>query len=155
MLTRSLIPWRKNLPVQRNFDRMFDRFFNEFENFGLRPLAEFGQHLSVFSPDIDISETETEIKVVAEIPGMDEHDINVSLVNNVLTISGEKKVEHEDKGENYYHVERTYGAFKRNLELPGEVDNEHVDATYKNGILTIVMPKTAQTQTKKIEVKAS
>jgi HSP20 family protein len=143
------------LPVERSFDRLFDEFFNEFRNFGLRPFNGFEQPFGTFSPSIDVSETDSEIKVVAEAPGLDEKDIEVSLANNVLTISGEKKVENEHKDENYHHVERSYGAFKRSFRLPVEVEADQVDATYKNGVLTITLPKSAAAQAKKIEVKAS
>lgn len=155
MAIRNLVPWRRNLPVERSFDRIFDEFFNEFQNFGLRPFSGFEPALGAFSPSIDVGETDAEIKVVAELPGLDEKDVEVSLVNNVLTISGEKKSENENKGDNYTHVERSYGAFKRSFRLPAEVEADQVDATYKNGVLTITLPKSAVALAKKIEVKAS
>ena len=88
---------------------------------------------------------------------MDENDVNVSLAHNVLTISGEKKDEHEEKNENFHRIERSYGSFKRSVSLPQEVDPDSVEATFKNGVLTVVLPKTrkAQEEVKKIQVKAS
>lgn len=151
MTVRALVPWRvrrRGLPVHR-FDRMFDEFFNEFNRAEMRPFEP------AFSPLMDVSETDTEIKVVVELPGMDEQDIDVSLERNVLTIGGEKKAENRDEGENFYHVERTCGAFKRSVVLPAGVETGKVEATYKNGVLTIVLPKTAAAQARHIEVKAS
>lgn len=134
-------------PVQRNFNQLFDEFFNEF-SFALRPSNGAG-----FNPSVDISENDTEIKIEAELPGLDEDDVEVSLADNVLTISGEKKAENEDEGENYYHLERSYGSFKRSVTLSHEVDADEIDATFKNGVLQITLPKLPD-DVKKIEVKA-
>jgi len=150
MTTRSIVPF---FGLQRNIDRMFDEFFNDFGRFELSPFN--GDNLSMFNPSLDISETDAEIKVSAELPGLSEEDVDVSLSHNVLTISGEKKAEKEDKGENYHRVERSYGSFKRSVTLPSQVDANKVEADFKNGVLTIVLPKTAETQTKHIDVKTS
>lgn len=163
MTVRSLVPWswsRRRIPVryinrapiyaiQPNLNRLFDDFFNEF-SFALRPSKGAG-----FSPSVDISETDTEIKVEAELPGLDENDVEVSLADNVLTISGEKKAEHEDEGQNYYRLERSYGSFKRSVPLSHEVEADEIDATFKNGVLTVVLPKAPEAQAKKIAVKTS
>jgi HSP20 family protein len=143
--------------VQRNVDRLFDEFFNDFAGFGLRPVHSSAESLSAFNPKIDISETEAEIRIAAELPGLDENDIDVSLVDNVLTISGEKKVEEEDEGENYHRIERSYGSFKRSVALSNDIDTEQIDAVFKNGVLTVTLPKTpeAQEEVNKIEIKAS
>ena len=162
MTVRSLVPWtwsRRRIPVryvnrapsyavQRNYNRLFDEFFNEF-SFALHPFNGEG-----FNPSVDISETDTEIKIAAELPGLDENDIEVSLADNVLTISGEKKAEHEDEGENYHRVERSYGSFKRSVTLSHEVEADKIEATFKNGVLTVVLPKAPEAQTRKISVKA-
>ena len=162
MTVRSLVPWswnRRRIPVryvnrvpayavQRNYNRLFDEFFNEF-GFALRPLNGEG-----FNPSIDISETDTEIRIAAELPGLDENDVEVSLADNVLTISGEKKAEHEDEGENYHRLERSYGSFKRSVALSHEVEADEIDATFKNGVLSVILPKALEAQAKKIEVKA-
>lgn len=151
MATRALAPFYN---LQRNIDRMFDDFFNEFGNFGLSRF-DGDRSFGAFMPTVDVSETDTEIKVMAELPGLDEKDIDVSLAHNILTISGEKKAEKEQKGENYHRIERSYGSFSRSVTLPGEVDANKVDAKFKNGVLTITLPKTAQAQAKRITVKAS
>lgn len=153
-LRRNLVPWRlRHSPARPNFDSLFETFFNDTDRFGLRP---FGQ-APVFNPTLDVSESETEVKVIAELPGLDEQDINVSLTQDILTISGEKKVENEDKGENYHHIERSYGAFKRSVALPAGIEADQVEAIFKNGVLTITLPKSAEAQEeiKRIEVKAS
>jgi HSP20 family protein len=94
-----------------------------------------------------MTEREKEIEVTAELPGMSEEDIDITLARDVLTIKGEKKQETEDKGNNYYRMERSYGKFSRVIPLPdGVVDNENVDATFKNGVLTITLPKLEEAQ---------
>lgn len=164
MAITDLMPWKwnqKKLPVrrdefndpfytmQRDLNQFFDNFFGK--EFGLSPWSNFG----AFSPQIDISETKKEFKVSAELPGLDEDDVELSLSRNMLTISGEKKQEKEDKRENYYHVERAYGSFKRSIALSAEVEADKVEATFKNGILTVTLPKSAeaQRQAKRITVK--
>lgn len=170
MAITDLIPWRrgeKKVPVkredqepvyelQRNINSLFDDFFNSFGNFGLAPVEAFGQSLGAFNPRVDVSESDKAITVSAELPGLDENDIEVSLAHNVLTISGEKKEEKEDKGKNYYRMERSYGSFRRAVPLPAEVETDKVDAKFKKGVLTVTLPKTveAQQQRKKIAVKA-
>lgn len=163
MALKNLVPWRRsesNIPVRRSaqvpfyqlqhgIDQLFDDFLGESMNFGLQSFE------GTFSPTVDVSETDKEIKISAELPGLDEKDIEVSLSNDVLTISGEKKSEHEDKGENYHRIERSYGSFQRSIALPGEVDADQVDAKFKNGVLQITLPKTAPTHSKRIEVKSS
>ena len=162
MTVRSLVPWSwsgRRIPVryinrapayavQRNYNRLFDEFFNEF-SFALQPFNGEG-----FNPSLDISETDAEIKIAAELPGIDESDVEVSFADNVLTITGEKKAEHKDEGENYSRVERSYGSFKRSVTLSHEVEADKIDATFKNGVLTVVLPKAPEAQAKKIAVKA-
>jgi HSP20 family protein len=103
---------------------------------------------------VDVAEMEDEIKVSAELPGLDNEDIDVSLSDDVLTISGEKKEEKEEKGKNYYRSERSYGAFRRDIPLPSQVDADKVDAVFQKGVLTITLPKTAEAKAKKVTVKA-
>jgi HSP20 family protein len=104
-------------------------------------------------PRLDVSETEREIKVTAELPGMDEKDVNVTLEGDVLTLKGEKKAEAEEKGKNFHRVERTYGSFQRVITLPAEVDATKVTAGFKKGVLTVTLAKSPAAQTRKIEVK--
>ena len=104
-------------------------------------------------PALDIAEDENEFTVKAEVPGCKAEDIDISVHGNTLTISGEKKQEKEEKGKGYRHTERSYGSFRRNLNLASEVDSNKVEATYKDGILSIKLPKTEKTKAVKIKVK--
>lgn len=168
MAITDLVPWRwgdKKLSIrngdeqdpfyalQKRMDRLFDDFFN---NFGLTRFGDFGESWGAFSPRLDLSESEKELKVSVELPGLDENNIEVSLDRNALTIKGEKKEEQEDKGQNYYRMERSYGSFQRIIPLPCEVEGDKVEATFKKGVLTVTLPKTAEAQkrTKKISIKA-
>jgi HSP20 family protein len=106
---------------------------------------------------IEVADTGTGIKVVAELPGVDEKDVTVELAGNTLTIRGEKKASEEQQGDGCYLAERRYGTFMRTLQLPFEVAADQVEAVFKNGVLTITLPKPAelQQQPKRIEVKAA
>ncbi len=141
-----LIRWRepaKSLEtLKREMDRLFDKFFEAI------PFSE-----QEFVPSVDISETDQDIIVQAEIPGVNPKDLDISLNGRLLTIKGEKKSEHEEKRENFHKIERKYGAFSRTLELPADVDPDKVEAVYKDGVLKIKLPKIESG--KKIEVKAS
>lgn len=130
-------------------NRLFDSFFRGFD------MEPFGGRVAAFSPKIDIVEAERQISVTAELPGMDEKDIDVSISRDSLTIKGEKKVEKEDKGKDYYRMERSYGSFSRTIPLPAEIDTEKVDAEFRKGVLTVTLPKSAQAvkAVKKIAVK--
>ena len=161
MTIRNLVPFgKKSVPVRREdenpfsllrreMDSLFDNFFRGFD------MEPFESRVGVFSPKVDVTESEKEIKISIELPGMDEKDIDVSLQNDMLTIKGEKKEEKEDKGKDYYRMERSYGSFSRTIPLPVEVETDKVEATFKKGVLTIALPKTAKavTETKKISVK--
>jgi HSP20 family protein len=104
-------------------------------------------------PALDVAEDENEFVVKAEVPGCKAEDIDISVHGNMLTISGEKKQEKEEKVKNQYHVERSYGSFRRDLTLSSEVDPDKVDATCKDGVLSIKLPKTEKTKAVKIKVK--
>ena len=158
----NLIPWRsagEQRPAMHHgwssFDRLqsqFNDLFNEF--FGKSQLAEGASGWNPVMPNVDVSETDAEVHVTADLPGMDEKDVDVTLENGVLTIKGEKKFEQEDKQKNYHHVERAYGSFQRAVSIPAEVDSERVEATFKNGVLTVVLPKLEPGPTSKhIEVR--
>ncbi len=108
---------------------------------------------SVAWPAIDIADQEREYVVKAEVPGCRIEDIELSVSGNILTISGEKKQEQEVKEKGYYHVERSFGSFRRDLNLAGDVDIAKIDAECKNGVLTVRLPKTEKAKTAKIKVK--
>lgn len=162
MTLRELIPFsKKSVPVRRDhedpfalfrhdMDTLFDDFFR---GFGTEPF--FGRHAERFSPNVDITESDREIRVSAELPGMDEKDIDITLNHDSLTIKGEKKEEKEDKGKDYYRMERSYGTFCRTIPLPVEVETDKVNAHYKKGILTVNIPKSSKAveEKKKITVK--
>lgn len=164
MAIRNLLPsisGRKGLRVkhdsdnpfevlQREMNSLFDNFFRGFGS------ETFESRMGLFTPQIDVSETDKEIKISAELPGMAEKDIEVSLSKDMLTIKGEKKEEKEDKGKDYYRMERSYGSFSRTIPLPVEVQDNKVDATFKKGVLTITLPKSekAVKETKKVAIKA-
>lgn len=153
---RGLARYEQNpfYELRRRMDQLFDDMLSGFP---LRSFEDFGGggQLTAFRPQIDVSETDQEIKVAAELPGMSEDDIQVSLSDNTLTISGEKKEEKEDKERDYYHFERRYGSFRRQIPLSSEVKRDQVQASFKKGVLNIVLPKTAQAQqgARKIPIK--
>ncbi len=164
----DLIPWRKGkttLPIrrQRELDSLFDfrneinRLFDEFfeRPFGLSSLFDESAWWGDFAPQMDVSETDKEILVSAELPGMEPEDIHITVDHGTLTISGEKRAEKEEEGKRYYRVERSYGAFQRSIPLPEGVDENKIDATFKRGVLKIRLPKTpeAQGKRKRIPIK--
>lgn len=146
----SLIPWR-----EREVDRFRDEIDKMFRDFFTRSPFSRAHEGGDWLPAIDMSESEKEIVVNAEIPGMDGKDIDISLNGRVLTIKGERKQEKEGKEKNYHFLERRYGTFSRSFELPADVDSEKIKASYKDGVLKINLPKTTQQTIKRIEVKTS
>lgn len=158
MNVRSLIPFRDPQSLARpdlgmwSLQREVDRLFGEFAR-GFGPLAVPGN--GSLMPSMDISETDREYVITAELPGLERKDVEVSLEDNVLTIRGEKKMESpsDTKDKNVHVSERSYGVFYRALELPGNVDPASVQATMSKGVLKITVPKPAESEPKKIEVK--
>ena len=140
----SLVKWNPYRNLISLPDEI-DRFFN---GFGL----DLNESDSVWSPTVDISETENQYEVNAEIPGLKKEDIKLSVEDNVLTLSGERKVEKETDKKNYHRIERAYGKFERSFRLPKEVDAENIKANYKNGVLTVQLPKTEAVKPKEIAV---
>ncbi|MDH4128324.1 MAG: Hsp20/alpha crystallin family protein [Spirochaetota bacterium] len=108
---------------------------------------------SNFSPSVDVKEDEKAIYVEAELPGMDEKDINIELKDNVLTLKGEKKEETESKDKGEYRLERRYGSFERSFNLPADVLVDKIKASYKKGILKIELPKDETKTSKKLKIK--
>src|ERR1700726_5313155 len=107
---------------------------------------------SGFAPAVDVYEDEHNVTLKIEVPGIDEKDIDIRLENNTLTVHGERKIEKEEKEENYRRVERQYGSFTRTFTLPSTVDSEKVSATYDKGVLKISLPKKAEAKPKQIKV---
>lgn len=108
-----------------------------------------------WAPPVDILETEHDITVKAELPGVDAKDVTVSLDNNVLTLRGERRLEREVSNENYHRMERSYGSFCRSFSIPAFIDSENVKADFKNGLLTICLPKKDSARGRNIEVNAA
>jgi HSP20 family protein len=136
--------------MRRRMDHMFEGLLQGFD------LQPFESQSGVFNPNIDVVENDKEIRISAELPGMEDKDIEVSINKESLSIKGEKKEEREDKGKGYYRMERSYGSFSRTIPLPIEVETDKIEAKFKKGVLSITLPKTARavSETKKITVKA-
>jgi HSP20 family protein len=141
-------------PLQREMNRIFDDFFRGWD---VAPTGLEGSRFGFFQPSIDVKQSESEIVVKAELPGLDEKDIEVLLTDEALTIRGEKKEEKEEKGKTYYHMERSYGSFNRVIPLPAGVDQKKVQAQYKNGVLSITLQKAQEPKmkSKKISIKGA
>jgi HSP20 family protein len=107
---------------------------------------------SAWSPAVDVYESENTIEIKADLPGMTEKDIDITVENNSLYIKGERKFENEEKRENYHRVERQYGSFYRSFQLPNTVDVTKINANFKNGILELTLPKREETKPKKISI---
>ncbi|RTZ98783.1 MAG: Hsp20/alpha crystallin family protein [Deltaproteobacteria bacterium] len=149
-------------PLQQfhqGIDRLFD---NAFRGFGQSGIG-FDQSLfprltdGILKPTLDLGASDKEYTITIEIPGVDDKDVKLEIVNDTLTISGEKKQEKEEKKKDYYRMERTYGTFRRVLSLPDDVDQDGVKATFNKGVLTVTMPRKAlpNQDVKQIEVKTS
>ena len=128
--------------------------------FGRSPMATEGEKkeaisVTQWSPLVDITEDDKEYVVKAEIPEMKKEDIKINVHDDVLTVSGERKYEKEEKGKKYHRVERAYGSFLRSFALPENADGSKISAEYKDGMLTVHLPKSEQAKKKAIEVKVS
>lgn len=146
-MTRYLTKWDR-LPTFSSFQEEVNRMLDDF--FGRETAFDMG-----WSPNIDITENDDNITVKAEIPGIDPKDIDISIVDETLTIKGEKKEEKENKGKHYYRVERSYGSFTRTIDLPAPVMADKVKAEDHHGVLEITLPKMEKSKVKKIEVKVA
>jgi HSP20 family protein len=133
--------------LQREIDRVFDDF--------TRGWPSFQMNSADLTPRMDIAETDKDIEITAELPGLDEKDVQVHVSDNVLTIKGEKKAETEQKDKNYHMVERSYGSFYRALNLPTGVNADAIKANLANGVLKVTVPKPVAAQAKKVEVKTA
>jgi HSP20 family protein len=146
----ELVPFRpfRELESFRNeMDRLWDTFFEGQPR--RRKAGEDGE----WFPSLDVSETKSDIVVKAELPGMDPKDVDISLSDGMLTIKGERKHEKEEKEEDYHFIERRFGTFARMVRLPKEVKRDKISASYKNGILKVILPKSEEARTKEIKIK--
>jgi HSP20 family protein len=157
----TLIPWRTKRhetagqlsPVtgfRTEMDRLFDSFFGGVPAWGERMWPAFGQ----WEPPLDVEETDKEVLVRAEIPGVKADDLQLSIENHALVISGEKKESEERKESGYVYQERRWGSFRREVSLPTAVDAENVKAEYKDGVLHVTLHKSQEALPKKIKVTA-
>jgi HSP20 family protein len=155
--------WRPFGSLRREIDRLFDDFEGGIWNapfrrsiFDIEPLFR-GQAEWPAAPAVDVTEKEKAYEIAAELPGMAEKDIEVTLANGTLTIKGEQQEEKEEKKKDYYVQERRFGSFERRFEVPDGVDANKIEASFEKGVLKVTLPKTAQAPqaTKKIAVKAA
>lgn len=137
--------------LQRDMNRLFDE---ALRGFGAASTGRQSQAGASVEARMNVSETENELRISAELPGVDEMDVEVTLEGDVLTIRGEKKFEEERGGEkeNFHFVERSYGSFQRSVQLPYTVKGEDVRAEFRNGVLTLTLPKSEQQQRRKIPI---
>jgi HSP20 family protein len=133
--------------MQQEINRMFDRFFRG----GVVDDADLFP--STWMPAVDLLEKDDEFVAKVELPGVHKDDVKITLHDNILTIRGEKKEEKESKDSNYHRLERSYGSFQRSFTLPTSVRQDKVEAEYRDGVLTITMPKAEEAKRKQIEVK--
>ena len=141
-------PFRDLLTLRDKMNRLFE------ETFSLRG-EEKDLISGTWSPAVDIYETENSVVLTAELPGMDEKDIQLKIENNNLILKGERKFEKETKEENYHRIERAYGAFYRSFTIPTAVDQDRITAEYNNGVLKVTMPKKEEVKPKEIKITRS
>ncbi|MGE5858288.1 MAG: Hsp20/alpha crystallin family protein [Solirubrobacterales bacterium] len=142
----ALIRWdpiRELDSLQGDMNRLFDRFFE-----GRAPNSASRRWI----PAMDLVETEDHLVLRGDLPGMTEDDVDIEIKDGVLTVSGERKTDHEEKGEGYHRVERAFGSFSRSLNLPQGVDPEKIEAKFDNGVLEVRIPKPAEAKPTRVEI---
>ena len=147
-----LIPYtRRTVPVRRFSDptRVLESFFDDFLG-----TAQVTQQAKNWTPAVDILEQDGDLIVRAELPGVQERDIDLKLEGNVLTLKGERRMEDEQKRENYHRVESFYGSFARSFTVPDSADLEKISADYKNGVLTVKIPQRPEVKPREIQITA-
>jgi HSP20 family protein len=167
-MSTKLVPWRRHtegatpdrfeqpfMTLQRQMNRLFGENLDNIWGGSLHWPAIGGlmRQVPFETPRVDIAETDTEVQVAADLPGLDEKDVQVTLEENLLTIHGEKKVEHEEKKKNYHLMERSYGAFQREIPLPAGIDTKKVKASFKKGVLQVTLPKLPDAQSRRQQIK--
>jgi HSP20 family protein len=159
----ALQPWHPVEALRREVDRLFEDFGMDFWRapsrrsiFNVEPFWR-GELKFATAPAVDIVEKDNAFEITADLPGMDEKNVEVQVANGTLTIKGEKKEEKEEKKKDYYLQERHYGSFERSFSIPQGVDADKIEANFKKGVLTVTLPKKpeAQKPAKKIDVKAT
>jgi HSP20 family protein len=151
-----LIPWKRGRGVPMRGVRPFSWNLDEFDRLFDDMWGGRGEAPALgFSPRVDIHEDEAEYRITAELPGLEEKDFDVHLEGGVLTLKGEKRDERSEEREGCRHVERVAGRFERRFQLPAEVDPDAVTASYRNGVLTLTLPKVAEARPRTIPVTAS
>jgi HSP20 family protein len=136
-------PMRELNALQGEMNRLFNSFFDEGTEARRR-----------WAPAVDLLEREDSLVLKADLPGLTEDDVQIELRDNVLTIAGERKAEHEDQKNGYYRVERSFGRFARSLQLPEGVDADRISASFHNGVLEVTIPKPEERQPRRIEIAA-
>ncbi|MFL5822261.1 MAG: Hsp20/alpha crystallin family protein [Solirubrobacteraceae bacterium] len=150
----ALIRWepaRELATIQTEMNRLFNTFFEPSQGSN----GTGSGTLRRWVPAMDLVETEDHFVLRADLPGLTESDVNIELEDNVLTVSGERKAEHEERKEGYYRVERASGAFSRSLTLPEGVDADRVQASFENGVLEVTIPKPEQRKPRKVTISAA
>jgi HSP20 family protein len=138
-------PTRDLLSFRDNFDRMVQDLFDK--------RWDLSESMGELTPAVNIEENENEYSITAELPGVEKSDVKITFEDGALSISGEKRVENEDKKENFHRIERRYGVFSRSFAIPSAIVVEKIDASFKDGVLKVILPKAEEAKPKLIEVK--
>ncbi len=140
-------PFEDLVNMQRELGHVFDSLFTDFD--------ANGSFVNQWAPHVDVMEHKDAYLIKAELPGVKKDDVKIVVQDSVLKIKGEKNQENEEKDSNYHRIERSYGSFERSFNLPTGVKSDKIDATYKDGVLTVTLPKAEEAKPKEIEVKVS
>jgi HSP20 family protein len=155
---KDLMPWPWSRPgatersegadpfraLQAEINRAFESFQQTFP--APRFHANWGMSMEGVQPRIDVADTDSDIEITAELPGLDENDVEITMSADSISIKGEKRPDRQERRRDFFINERAFGAFRRTIALPGGIDTERVSASFKNGVLTIIIPKTEQAQ---------
>ena len=147
----TLVKWKPR--EMKSFENLFDDVFNFEMTPQSRSLRSGYLEEGEWSPLVDVLDKKDKIVVRAELPGVDKKDVKITLNDNILNIHGEKKEQKETKKEDYYFCERIQGSYSRTIALPVEVDSKKIKASFKNGVLEVILPKAEKLTTKEIEIK--